>query len=102
VQDGLPKLKGQRLILFIDQDSFKVIKETGYKNFKGPTQGTVKVLGDPEAGSICEEGHNETSIFRICHQGGADYYVHPEIKITERGSAIGTVGDVPKLSNLLQ
>jgi hypothetical protein len=67
VQDRLPEPKGQRLILFIDRDSFKVIKQTGYKMFTGLTQGTVKVLSGPEAVPICEEGHHEPSILRICY-----------------------------------
>jgi hypothetical protein len=36
--------------------SFKVIKDTSCKIFAGLTQGTVKVLSNPEAGLSCEEG----------------------------------------------
>jgi hypothetical protein len=44
-----PEPKGQRLILLTDWDSLTAIKGTGYKIFMGLTQGTVKVLRDPEA-----------------------------------------------------
>jgi hypothetical protein len=40
--------KGQRLILPVDRDSAKAIKETGYRVFTGQTEGTFKVLSDPE------------------------------------------------------
>jgi hypothetical protein len=40
--------KGQRLILHIDRDSLVAIQKTGYKIFTGLSQGTVKVLKDPE------------------------------------------------------
>jgi hypothetical protein len=41
--------EGQRLILHIDRDSLVAIRSTGYKIFTGLSQGTVKVLKDPEA-----------------------------------------------------
>jgi hypothetical protein len=41
--------KGHRLILRIDRDSLVAIKNTGYRIFTGLSQGTVKVLKDPEA-----------------------------------------------------
>jgi hypothetical protein len=50
VLDRLPQLRGQRLILLIDRDSLKIVKETSYKIFTGLTQGTIKILSDPEAG----------------------------------------------------
>jgi hypothetical protein len=37
VLERLPELKGQRLTLIIEWDSYKVIKETGYKIFTGVT-----------------------------------------------------------------
>jgi hypothetical protein len=40
--------KGQRLILFIDRDSYTTIQRTGIKIYTGLSQGTVKVLNDPE------------------------------------------------------
>jgi hypothetical protein len=40
--------KGQRLILHIDRDCIVAIQKTGYKIFTGLSQGTVKVLRDPE------------------------------------------------------
>jgi hypothetical protein len=55
VLDRQPEPKGQRLILLIDRDSLTVIKGTGYKIFTGLTQGTVKVLRDPEAGPQKEQ-----------------------------------------------
>jgi hypothetical protein len=56
VLDRQPELKGQKLILLIDWDSHTAIKETGYDVFTRLTQGTVKVLRDPEAGPQEEEG----------------------------------------------
>jgi hypothetical protein len=41
--------KGQRLILHIDWDYLVAIQKTGYKIFTVPSQGTVKILKDPEA-----------------------------------------------------
>jgi hypothetical protein len=41
--------KGQRLILHIDRDSYSSIRRTGYRIFTGLSQGTVKVLRDPES-----------------------------------------------------
>jgi hypothetical protein len=40
--------KGQRLILHIDRDSLVTIQKTRFKIFTGLSQGTVKVLKDPE------------------------------------------------------
>jgi hypothetical protein len=49
VLDKQSEPKGQRLILHIDRDSYTNIKRTGYRIFTGLSQGTVKVLKDPEA-----------------------------------------------------
>jgi hypothetical protein len=49
VLDRQSEPKGQRLILHIDHDSLVAIRSTGYKIFTGLSQGTVKVLKDPEA-----------------------------------------------------
>jgi hypothetical protein len=42
------ELKGSGLILHIDRDSLVAIQKIGYKIFKGLSQGTVRVLKDPE------------------------------------------------------
>jgi hypothetical protein len=44
-----PEPKGLRLILSIDRDSYTCIRRTGHRIFTGFSQGTVKVLRDPEA-----------------------------------------------------
>jgi hypothetical protein len=49
VLDMQSEPKGQGLIFLIDRDSLTVIKRIGYKIFTGLSQGTVKVLKDPEA-----------------------------------------------------
>jgi hypothetical protein len=49
VLDKQPEPKGQRLILHIDRGSYTSIKSTGHRLFTGLSQGTVKVLRDPEA-----------------------------------------------------
>jgi hypothetical protein len=41
--------KGQRLLLHKDRGSLAAIKSTGYKIFTGLSQGTVKVMKEPEA-----------------------------------------------------
>lgn len=55
VLNMLPELKGQRFILLLDQDSYKVIKETRYKIFIGLAQGTIMILNDPDANTKHEE-----------------------------------------------
>jgi hypothetical protein len=55
-----PEPKGLRLILFIDRDSYTCIRRTGHRIFTGLTQGTVKVLRDPEA-----QNQKENRIFEI-------------------------------------
>jgi hypothetical protein len=49
VLDKQSEPKGQRLILHIDRESYTSIKRTGHRIFTGLSQGTVKVLKDPEA-----------------------------------------------------
>jgi hypothetical protein len=49
VLDKALEPNGQRLILLIDWDSYTIIKETGYKICTGLSQGTIKVLRNPEA-----------------------------------------------------
>jgi hypothetical protein len=44
--------KGQRLILHIDRDSYTSIKRTGHSIFTGLSQGTAKILKDPEAQQV--------------------------------------------------
>jgi hypothetical protein len=48
VLDKQSESKGQRLILFIDWGSYTTIQRTGNKIYIGLSQGTVKVLNDPE------------------------------------------------------
>jgi hypothetical protein len=48
ILDKQSEPNGQRLVLHIDWDSFVAIKNTGYKILMGLSQGTVKVLKDPE------------------------------------------------------
>jgi hypothetical protein len=55
-----PEHKGQRLIPLIDRESLTAIKGTGYKIYAGLTQGTVKVLKDPEVGPQKEQVTAET------------------------------------------
>jgi hypothetical protein len=49
VLDKQSETKGQRLIMHIDRDSLVTIRSTGNKISTGLSQGTVKVLKDPEA-----------------------------------------------------
>jgi hypothetical protein len=56
-----PEPKGLRLILFIDQDSYTSIRRTGHRIFTGLSQGTVKVLRDPEAQNQQEDIESSVS-----------------------------------------
>jgi hypothetical protein len=49
ILDKQSDLKGQRLILHTNRDYFVAIKRARYETFTGLSQGTVKVLKDPEA-----------------------------------------------------
>jgi hypothetical protein len=51
-----------RLILFIDRDSYISIKRTGHRIFTGLSQGTVKVLRDPEAQNRQEDIESSKSV----------------------------------------
>jgi hypothetical protein len=65
-----PEPKGQRLILLIDQDSLTANKGTGYKIFTGLTQGTVKVLRDPEVGPQKEQANASSPASMESGSGG--------------------------------
>jgi hypothetical protein len=54
--------KGQRLILFIDRDSYTTIQRTGHRIFTGLSQGTVKVLKDPEAQHVMPDTASSKSV----------------------------------------
>jgi hypothetical protein len=56
ILDKQTEPKGHKLILHIDRDSVLAIKRTGYKIFTGLSQGTVKVLKDPEVQDQKEGG----------------------------------------------
>jgi hypothetical protein len=49
VLDRQSEPKGLRLILLIDRGSNNILKATGYKILTGLSEGTIKVLHDPEA-----------------------------------------------------
>jgi hypothetical protein len=57
-----PQLKGLRLILFTDRDSYISIKSTGHRIFTGLSQGTVKVLRDPETQNRQEDIESSKSV----------------------------------------
>jgi hypothetical protein len=68
-----PQPNGQRLILLIDWDSHTIIKETRNNIFTGPSQGTVKVLRDPEAKLQKGEGAAlESASLKTTTEDGAD------------------------------
>jgi hypothetical protein len=48
VLDSRDEPLGRRLILLVDQDSGKILKGTSYKIYTGLSEGTFKVLSDPE------------------------------------------------------
>ena len=48
VLDSRDEPLGRRLILLVDWDSAKIINGTGYKIYTGLSEGTFKVLSDPE------------------------------------------------------
>ncbi|PNF33649.1 hypothetical protein B7P43_G12928 [Cryptotermes secundus] len=57
ILDRKSEPKGQRLILLIDRDSLSVIKRIGYRVNAGLSQGTFRVLQDPEA-----QRHKEVTV----------------------------------------
>jgi hypothetical protein len=95
VLDRQPEPKGQRLILLIDWDSLRVMKETRYKIFTGLTQGTVKVLRDPAAGSQEEEAAASSPASTESGSRGerAAMPPSPETKIAEWKRATKMVGE---------
>jgi hypothetical protein len=58
------------LILFIDQDSHTIIQRTGYKIFTGLSQGTVKVLDDPEVQRRAESVTDTVSCNSVSEEEG--------------------------------
>jgi hypothetical protein len=54
--------KGQRLILLIDRDSYTTIKRTRHRIFTELSQGTVKVLKDPEAQHVMPDTASSKSV----------------------------------------
>jgi hypothetical protein len=57
-----PEPKGLRLILLIDRDSYTCIRRTGHRIFTGLSQGTVKVLRDPEVQNQQEDIESSKSV----------------------------------------
>jgi hypothetical protein len=95
-----PELKGQRLILLIDWDSLTAIKGTGYKIFRGLTQGTVKVLRDPEAGPQKEQATATSPESMESDPGGEEGAARPpspRTDTTERSRAIETIEEVSSI-----
>jgi hypothetical protein len=54
--------KGQRLILFIERDSYTTIQRTGNKIYTGLSQGTVRVLNDPDVRNRAEPVSETNSV----------------------------------------
>ena len=92
ILDSKDESTGKRLILSVDRDSARTIKRTGYKIFMGLSDGTFKVLTNPEselrgrasrgrpravdtgtkrkrAGDSTSTEHREKQPEDICHQG---------------------------------
>jgi hypothetical protein len=72
--------KGQRLILHIDRDSYTSINRTGHRIFTELSQGTVKVLRDPEA----QHAMPDTASSKSGSEGEGD---HLPIPSDDRGRA---------------
>jgi hypothetical protein len=86
-----PEPKGLRLILLIDRDSYTYIKRTEHRIFTGLSQGTVKVLRDPEAQSQQEDIESSKSV----SEGRGMTYPLP--RMTELGQIRGPPGAEPSL-----
>jgi hypothetical protein len=69
VLDKQPEPKGHRLILLVDRDSAKAIKDAGHRVFTGLSEGVFKVLHDPE--DITSRGR-ETSAGTSAPASGAE------------------------------
>jgi hypothetical protein len=72
VLNSKPELTGNGLIFLIDRDCHKILKKTVHKIFLGLTQGSVKVLRDPEEGPKQEEGAARSPVSSGCLQGRRD------------------------------
>jgi hypothetical protein len=66
VLDRQSQPKGHRLVLLVDWDFLKTIKETGYKIFTGLIQGTIMVLRDHEERPKQEEGATVSTASSRC------------------------------------
>jgi hypothetical protein len=78
VLDKQPEPKGQRLILLVDQDLAKAIKETSYRIFMGLVEGTFKVLNDPRENlQWGKETAASLSSLTSGGEGGWDCYRYP-------------------------
>jgi hypothetical protein len=86
-----------RLLETKDQDSFKIIKETGYKTFTGLTQGPIKVLSDHEPRSKHEEGTlmSQATPGSAAEEEVATMATSSKTQVTERNRGTGTVGGLP-------
>jgi hypothetical protein len=86
--------KGQRLILHIDRDSLVVIRKSRYKIFTGLSQGTVKVLRDPEVQK--EETAPNIASSELVSEGEADGTPTP---LDDRGGAADAREEIPPSIN---
>ncbi|PNF16032.1 hypothetical protein B7P43_G04600, partial [Cryptotermes secundus] len=78
VLDKQSQTKGERLILFIDRDSHTIIQRTGYKIFTGLSQGTVKVLDDPEVQRRAEPVTDPVSSNSVSEEEGDEVPSPPD------------------------
>jgi hypothetical protein len=88
----------------MDQDFFKIIKQTNNRIFKRHTQHCIKVLNDPEAGPKCERVLMRAATPGFVAKEGQTTMAKPsKTKITERKRAIGIGwgGACSQLSSLL-
>jgi hypothetical protein len=93
ILDKQPEPKGQRPILLIDWDPFSAIKRTRHKIYTGLSQGTVKILKDPEAQHQKEEGVvlNTASSESVSEGEGDDIHTPSD---DQRGAAV-TEEEIP-------
>jgi hypothetical protein len=94
VLDEQPEPKDQCLILLVDQDSSKAIKETSYRIFTGLEEGIFKVLND--SGEDVQRGKEAVadplSLASGDKEGGTVIDTPSETLAAEHGRVVGVLG----------
>jgi hypothetical protein len=99
VLDQRPEPKGQQVILIVDRDSAKFVKETGYSVFTWLSEVTFKVLSDP---SEDKKRGKETSVRPASSATGegAGLLLMPPSETPLTGGVAGATNDTEPTNSL--